>query len=152
MQTIDLKFSQISDCLRYRKSGTQGRPHTEVKWKPTPCDTCTNTPSPTNCPTASYLRLGLRKKKSLGNRSRCFWWAEFIKTEMEATSNQRPTHWTRKSALINTSDGGDGVLNLNISIANRLPSPSFLKRISSTPEVHSNYFDWQLMYAKSCHT
>jgi hypothetical protein len=30
MQTIDLKFSQISDCLRYRKSGTQGRPHTEV--------------------------------------------------------------------------------------------------------------------------
>jgi hypothetical protein len=93
---------------------------------------------------------GLRNKK--GNRSRCFWWAEFIKTEMEATSNQRPTHWTRKSALINTSDGGDGVLNLNISIANRLPSPSFLKRISSTPEVHSNYFDWQLMYAKSCHT
>jgi hypothetical protein len=72
-----------------------------------------------------------RKKESQENRSRCFWWAEFIKSETEATSSQRPTHWTRKSALINTSDGG-GVLNLKISIANSLPSPYSSKESRST--------------------
>jgi hypothetical protein len=62
MQIIDLKFSQISDCLRYRISGTLGRPHTEVKWKPTPCDTCTNTQS--NQLSNSFLPSAWPQKKN----------------------------------------------------------------------------------------
>jgi hypothetical protein len=105
---------------------------------------------PANCSTAFYLRPHFNQKE---NRSRRFRRAEFRQVgngdDIE-NRTKRPngsTHWARKSALMNSSNCGV-VLNLNISIANGLPSSSSSKGFLYLPPEYTGIqqldFYWPL--------